>query len=177
LESVLLFLSGRGFGGFCFGYIIVRKKKEVGSYEKTDTPQAADAGTGAGSLLGCAYRAGRGSALRWLKNKIFPETALSVSFLVAFATVLCYTVFQSSFGFSFLPNRCICNQFFFQEDFMPNFTHSLNVVGRCTQMQRSQALSELGIGGGQVPYLFRICRLPEARTDRIPWEEWSRGIL
>lgn len=54
---------------------------------------------------------------------------------------------------------------------MPNFTHSLNVVGRCTQMQRSQALSELGIGGGQVPYLFRICRLPG-----ITQEELSRGL-
>jgi DNA-binding MarR family transcriptional regulator len=38
-------------------------------------------------------------------------------------------------------------------------------------MQRSQALSELGIGGGQVPYLFRICRLPG-----ITQEELSRGL-
>ena len=43
---------------------------------------------------------------------------------------------------------------------MPNFTHSLNIVGRCTQMQRGQALKELGICGGQVPYLLRLCRCP-----------------
>ena len=54
---------------------------------------------------------------------------------------------------------------------MPNFTHSLNVVGRCTQMQRNQALKEIGICGGQVPYLFRICRLPG-----ITQEELARGL-
>jgi DNA ligase (NAD+) len=28
---------------------------------------------------------------------------------------------------------------------MPNFTHSLNIVGRCTQMQRNQALKDAGV--------------------------------
>lgn len=54
---------------------------------------------------------------------------------------------------------------------MPNFTHSLNVVGRCTQMQRGDALKELGVCGGQVPYLIRICRAPG-----LSQEEMARGL-
>ena len=54
---------------------------------------------------------------------------------------------------------------------MPNFTHSLNIVGRCTQMQRGQALKETGVCGGQVPYLLRICRLPG-----LSQEEIARGM-
>lgn len=54
---------------------------------------------------------------------------------------------------------------------MPNFTHSLNIIGRCTQMQRGQALKELGVCGGQVPYLLRICRTPG-----LSQEEMARGL-
>ena len=54
---------------------------------------------------------------------------------------------------------------------MPNFTHSLNIVGRCTQMQRGQALKDLDVGGGQVPYLLRICRMPGLSQDEI-----ARGL-
>lgn len=54
---------------------------------------------------------------------------------------------------------------------MPNFTHSLNVVGRCTQMQRGQALKELGVCGGQVPYLIRLCRQPG-----LSQEELAKGL-
>lgn len=54
---------------------------------------------------------------------------------------------------------------------MPNFTHSLNVVGRCTKMQRGQALKDLGICGGQVPYLFRLCRMPG-----LTQEELAKGL-
>ena len=54
---------------------------------------------------------------------------------------------------------------------MPNFTHSLNIIGRCTQMQRSQALKSLGVCGGQVPYLLRICRTPG-----LSQEEMARGL-
>ena len=54
---------------------------------------------------------------------------------------------------------------------MPNFTHSLNVVGRCTQMQRGQALKGLDVCGGQVPYLLRICRSPGLSQD-----EMARGL-
>ena len=43
---------------------------------------------------------------------------------------------------------------------MPSFTHSLNIIGRCTQMQRGAVLKELGVCGGQVPYLLRLCRCP-----------------
>ena len=50
---------------------------------------------------------------------------------------------------------------------MPNFTHSLNVVGRCTQMQRNQALKDAGVGGGQVPYLLRLCRLPGQTQEEL----------
>ncbi len=54
---------------------------------------------------------------------------------------------------------------------MPNFTHSLNVVSRCTQMQRGQALKDLGLCGGQIPYLLRLCRQPG-----ITQEELARAI-
>ncbi len=54
---------------------------------------------------------------------------------------------------------------------MPNFTHCLNIVGRCTQMQRGQELKALGVGGGQVPYLLRLCRNPGLRQ-----EELARGL-
>jgi len=54
---------------------------------------------------------------------------------------------------------------------MPNFTHSLNIVGRCTKMQRGQALKDAGVCGGQVPYLLRLCRHPGIRQ-----EELARGM-
>ena len=54
---------------------------------------------------------------------------------------------------------------------MPNFTHSLNIVGRCTKMQRGQALKDVGVCGGQVPYLLRLCRHPGIRQ-----EELARGM-
>lgn len=62
-------------------------------------------------------------------------------------------------------------QLMYGEDCMPNFTHSLNIVGRCTQMQRGQALKDLGICGGQVPYLLRLCRMPG-----LSQEELAKGL-
>lgn len=50
---------------------------------------------------------------------------------------------------------------------MPSFTHSLNIIGRCTQMERSDALKELGICGGQVPYLLRLCRCPGLSQEEL----------
>ena len=50
---------------------------------------------------------------------------------------------------------------------MPSFTHSLNIIGRCTQMERSDALKELGICGGQVPYLLRLCHCPGLSQEEI----------
>lgn len=50
---------------------------------------------------------------------------------------------------------------------MPNFTHSLNIVGRCTQMQRGQAMKDLGVGGGQAPYLLRLCRQPGLTQEEL----------
>lgn len=50
---------------------------------------------------------------------------------------------------------------------MANFTYSLNIVGRCTQMQRSQALKEIGVCGGQVPYLLRLCRCPGLTQEEL----------
>ena len=61
---------------------------------------------------------------------------------------------------------------------MPSFTHSLNIIGRCTQMQRGAVLKELGVCGGQVPYLLRLCRCPgltqEELADRC---ELSKGFI
>ena len=50
---------------------------------------------------------------------------------------------------------------------MPSFTHSLNIIGRCTQMQRGAVLKELGICGGQVPYLLRLCRCPGLTQEEL----------
>lgn len=50
---------------------------------------------------------------------------------------------------------------------MASFTHNLNIVGRCTQMQRSRKLKELGVGGGQVPYLLRLCRCPGLTQEEL----------
>lgn len=50
---------------------------------------------------------------------------------------------------------------------MPSFTHSLNIIGRCTQMERSDALKEYGICGGQVPYLLRLCRCPGLSQEEL----------
>ena len=50
---------------------------------------------------------------------------------------------------------------------MAAFTHNLNVVGRCTQMQRGQRLKALGVCGGQVPYLLRLCREPGLTQEEI----------
>ena len=50
---------------------------------------------------------------------------------------------------------------------MPSFTHSLNIIGRCTQMQRSVGLKKLGICGGQVPYLLRLCRCPGLTQEEL----------
>ena len=54
---------------------------------------------------------------------------------------------------------------------MPSFTHSLNIIGRCTQMERSAVMKELGVCGGQVPYLLRLCRCPG-----ISQEELARAL-
>ena len=50
---------------------------------------------------------------------------------------------------------------------MPSFTHSLNIIGRCTQMERSDKLKRLGGCGGQVPYLLRLCRRPGLSQEEI----------
>ena len=50
---------------------------------------------------------------------------------------------------------------------MPSFTHSLNIIGRCTQMQRGAVLKELGVCGGQVPYLLRLCRCPGLTQEEL----------
>lgn len=50
---------------------------------------------------------------------------------------------------------------------MPSFTHSLNIIGRCTQMERSDKLKRLGVCGGQVPYLLRLCRRPGLSQEEI----------
>lgn len=50
---------------------------------------------------------------------------------------------------------------------MPGLTYSLNIVARCTQMQRGQKLKELGIGGGQVPYLLRLNRFPGITQEEL----------
>jgi len=50
---------------------------------------------------------------------------------------------------------------------LPSFTHNLNIIARCTQMSREQRLSELGIHGGQVPYLLRLCRCPGLSQEEI----------
>lgn len=50
---------------------------------------------------------------------------------------------------------------------MPSFTRSLNIVSRCTQMQRGQALKELGVCGGQAPYLLRLCRHPGQTQEEM----------
>ena len=50
---------------------------------------------------------------------------------------------------------------------MPSFTHSLNIIGRCTQMERSAVLKELGVCGGQVPYLLRLCRCPGISQEAL----------
>ena len=50
---------------------------------------------------------------------------------------------------------------------MPSFTHSLNIIGRCTQMERSDKLKQFGICGGQVPYLLRLCRCPGLSQEEI----------
>ena len=50
---------------------------------------------------------------------------------------------------------------------MASFTHNLNIVGRCTQMQRGRKLKELGVGGGQVPYLLRLCRCPGLTQEEL----------
>lgn len=50
---------------------------------------------------------------------------------------------------------------------MPNFTHSLNIVARCTRMQREGKLKSLQIGGGQVPYLLRLHRCPGLTQEEL----------
>lgn len=50
---------------------------------------------------------------------------------------------------------------------MSKFTRDLNIVARCTQMQRGQQLKNLGVCGGQVPYLLRLCRCPGLTQEEI----------
>lgn len=54
---------------------------------------------------------------------------------------------------------------------MAGFTHNLNIVGRCTKMQRSQRLKPLGLCGGQVPYLLRL-----SHTPGLTQEELARAL-
>ena len=50
---------------------------------------------------------------------------------------------------------------------MNAFTGNLNIISRCTQMQRNESLKELGICGGHVPYLLRLCRVPGLTQEEI----------
>lgn len=50
---------------------------------------------------------------------------------------------------------------------MPSFTYNLNIVGRCTQMQRGEKLRSHGLCGGQVPYLLHLCRCPGLSQEQI----------
>lgn len=50
---------------------------------------------------------------------------------------------------------------------MASFTHNLNIVARCTQMHRTRELKELGICGGQTPYLLSICRNPGITQEEL----------
>ena len=50
---------------------------------------------------------------------------------------------------------------------MAKLTYNLNIIARCTQMQRGQALKALGVCGGQVPYLLRLCRCPGLTQEEI----------
>lgn len=50
---------------------------------------------------------------------------------------------------------------------MAAFTHNMNIAARCTQMQRSERLKDLGICGGQVPYLLRLCRCPGITQEEL----------
>ena len=50
---------------------------------------------------------------------------------------------------------------------MPSFTHSLNIIARCTLMERGDKLKEYGLCGGQVPYLLRLCRCPGLSQEEI----------
>lgn len=54
---------------------------------------------------------------------------------------------------------------------MSSFTHNLNIISRCTQMERSAMLKDAGLSGGQVPYLLRLCRKPG-----LPQEEIAREL-
>lgn len=50
---------------------------------------------------------------------------------------------------------------------MAAFTHNLNVIARCTMMQRTQEFKSLGISGGQAPYLLRLCRNPGLTQEAL----------
>lgn len=50
---------------------------------------------------------------------------------------------------------------------MARLTYNLNIIARCTQMQRGQQLKALGVCGGQVPYLLRLCRCPGLSQEEI----------
>jgi len=50
---------------------------------------------------------------------------------------------------------------------MAGFMHSLNIISRCTQMQRTQKLKSLGLCGGQVPYLHKLYRNPGMTQEEL----------
>lgn len=50
---------------------------------------------------------------------------------------------------------------------MPNFTHNINIISRCTTMQRSEQLQSLGLCGGQAPYLLQLCRHPGQTQEEL----------
>lgn len=50
---------------------------------------------------------------------------------------------------------------------MPSFARSLNVIARCTQMQRDEALKELNLRGSQVPYLLELSRRPGLSQEEL----------
>ena len=50
---------------------------------------------------------------------------------------------------------------------MAAFTRNLNIVARCTQMYRGQRLKELGLCGGQAPYLLKLCRHPGLTQEEL----------
>ena len=50
---------------------------------------------------------------------------------------------------------------------MFSFTHNLNIISRCTKMERGAALKEYGLCGGQAMYLFRLCHEPGLSQDEL----------
>ncbi len=53
---------------------------------------------------------------------------------------------------------------------LAGFTHNINIIARCTKMQRSTQLSQFNLCGGQVPYLLKLCRRPGMTQEALARE-------